>query len=54
VQDTLSEKGKAGSPIALALHELQAVDLAFGDPVVECPLILYTDLDTSWLLSEWH
>jgi hypothetical protein len=29
----LSEKGKAGPPIALALHELQAVDLAFGDPV---------------------
>jgi len=21
---------------------------------VGCPLIVYTDLDTSWLLAEWH
>jgi hypothetical protein len=21
---------------------------------VLCPLIVYTDLDTSWVLAEWH
>jgi hypothetical protein len=21
---------------------------------LECPLIVYTDLDTSWLWVEWH
>ena len=34
LQDPLAEEGKTGPPIALALHELQAVDLAFGDAVV--------------------
>ncbi len=22
--------------------------------IMVCPLIVYTDLDTSWLLAEWH
>ena len=21
---------------------------------MDCPLIIYTNLDTSWLLAEWH
>jgi hypothetical protein len=33
MQEALSEEGKAGPSIALALHELQAVDLAFGNAV---------------------
>jgi hypothetical protein len=33
LQDALAEKSKAGPAIALALHELQAVNLAFGDAV---------------------
>jgi hypothetical protein len=33
LQNTLSEKGKAGPAIALALEERQPMDLAFGDAV---------------------
>ena len=33
LKHTLPEEGEAGSPIALAFHELQAMDLAFGDAV---------------------
>jgi hypothetical protein len=33
VQDALPEEGKAGAAIALALHEREAMDLAFGDAV---------------------
>ena len=34
VQNALPEKGEAGPPIALALHELEAMELAFGAAVV--------------------
>jgi hypothetical protein len=33
LQHTLPEEGETGPPIALTFHELQAVDLAFGDAV---------------------
>jgi hypothetical protein len=33
LEDTLPYEGEPGSPIALALHELQAMDLAFGHAV---------------------
>jgi hypothetical protein len=33
VHDALPAEGKAGSAIALALHELEAMALAFGDAV---------------------
>ena len=33
LQDPLAEEGEAGPSIALTLHELEAVDLAFGDAV---------------------
>jgi hypothetical protein len=33
LQDPLAEEREAGPSIALALHELEAVDLAFGDAV---------------------
>jgi hypothetical protein len=39
----------AGAP------EVQQV-IAMRRPLtgVQCPRIIYTDLDTSWLLAEWH
>jgi hypothetical protein len=33
LEDTLPEEGEAGPPITLALHELEAMDMACRDPV---------------------